>query len=120
MVILICFPQSVRLYYRPRTNEANPGPSLQRWRVQLLLWSVKYRLVLELYLHHVNIFCVCVGYRIESVQDFLIKLDMKPCTYASIGNKHFFTQSCKCQTFQNCEQSQQKLETYLENKVLQN
>ena len=60
VVILICFPQSVRLYYRPRTNEANPGPSLQRWRVQLLLWSVKYRLVLELYLHHVNIF-LCVS-----------------------------------------------------------
>ena len=31
VVILICFPQSVRLYYRPRTNEANPGSSLQRW-----------------------------------------------------------------------------------------
>ena len=63
VVILICFPQSVRLYYRPRTNEANPGPSLQRWRVQLLLWSVKYRLVLELYLHHVNIFLCVSAYR---------------------------------------------------------
>ena len=48
VIILICFPQSVRLYYRPRANQANPGPSLQRWRVQLLLQSVKYRLVLKL------------------------------------------------------------------------
>ena len=27
---------------------------------------------------------------VESVQDFLMKLDMKP----SSGNKHFFTKSC--------------------------
>ena len=29
------------------------------------------------------------GYRVESVQDFLIKLDMKPYTYASSGIKPF-------------------------------
>ena len=39
-------------------------------------------------------------------------------TYASIGNKHFFTKSCHCQTQQNYEQSRQKLGTFLENKVL--
>ena len=37
--------------------------------------------------------------------------------YASIGNRHFFTISCIRQTYQNCEQSQQKLETFSENKV---
>ena len=37
--------------------------------------------------------------------------------YASSENKHFFTKSCHCQTYQNYEQSQQKLGTILENKV---
>ena len=32
---------------------------------------------------------------LESVQDFLIKLDMKP-----YGNKHFFTKLCNCQTYE--------------------
>ena len=40
-------------------------------------------------------------------------------TYASIGNIHFFTISCHCQTYENYEQSQQKLGTVLKNKVLQ-
>merc|ERR1712218_574465 len=31
--------------------------------------------------------------------------------YASSGNKHFFTKSCHRQTYQNYEQSQQKLGT---------
>ena len=39
-------------------------------------------------------------------------------TYASIGNKHFFTISCHCQTYQNYEQSRQKMGPFLENKVL--
>ena len=37
--------------------------------------------------------------------------------YASSGNKHFFTKSCHCQTYQNYEQSLQKLGTILGNKV---
>ena len=37
--------------------------------------------------------------------------------YASSGNKHFFTKYCHCQTYQNYEQSRQKLGTILENKV---
>ena len=37
--------------------------------------------------------------------------------YASSGNNHFFTKSCHCQTYQNYEQSRQKLGTILENKV---
>ena len=37
--------------------------------------------------------------------------------YASSGNEHFFTKSCHGQTYQNYEQSQQKLGTILENKV---
>ena len=39
-------------------------------------------------------------------------------TYASIGNRYFFIVSCHHQTYQNYEQSQQKLGTHLENKVL--
>ena len=38
--------------------------------------------------------------------------------YASSGNKHFFTKSCHRQTYQNYEQSWQKLGTFLVNKVL--
>ena len=38
--------------------------------------------------------------------------------YASMRNKHFFTISCHHQTYQNYEQSRQKLGTFLENKVL--
>ena len=37
--------------------------------------------------------------------------------YASVGTKHFFTKSCHCQTYQNYEQSRQKLGTILGNKV---
>ena len=37
--------------------------------------------------------------------------------YASSGNKHFFTKSSHRQTYQNYEQSRQKLGTILENKV---
>ena len=37
--------------------------------------------------------------------------------YVSSGNKHFFTKSCHRQTYQNYEQSRQKLGTILENKV---
>ena len=39
-------------------------------------------------------------------------------TYASMGNQHFITKKCHLQTFQNYEQSLQKLGTFLENKVL--
>jgi hypothetical protein len=37
--------------------------------------------------------------------------------YASSGNKHFFSKFCHRQTYQNYEQSQQKLGTILGNKV---
>ena len=37
--------------------------------------------------------------------------------YASSGNNHFFIKSCHRQTYQNYEQSRQKLGTILENKV---
>ena len=55
--------------------------------------------------------------RLESFQDFLIELDMKPRMYAFSGNKHFFTKSCHRQTYQNYEQRRLKLGTILENKV---
>ena len=40
---------------------------------------------------------------------------------ASSGNKHFNTESCHCQTYQNYEQSRQKLSTikYLKNQNFQ-
>ena len=37
--------------------------------------------------------------------------------YAFSGNMHFFTKSCHHLTYQNYEQSRQKLGTILENKV---
>ena len=37
--------------------------------------------------------------------------------YASSENKYFFTKSCHRQTYQNYEQSQQKIGTILGNKV---
>jgi hypothetical protein len=37
-------------------------------------------------------------------------LGIKPLTYASIGNKHFFTKSCHGQTYQNYEQPPQTLQ----------
>ena len=39
--------------------------------------------------------------------------------YASSGNNHFFIKTCHCQSYQNYEQSQQKLGTISENKVSQ-
>ena len=41
--------------------------------------------------------------KLESVQDFLIKFDIKTM-YAFSENKHFFTKSWHCQTYQNHEQ----------------
>ena len=43
---------------------------------------------------------------LESVQDFLIKLDMKPCACMHLlsGNKHFFIKSCHRQTYEYYEQ----------------
>ena len=62
---------------------------------------------------------VRIARTLDTVQDFFIKLDIKPCMYPSIGNGHFFTISCHRQTYQNYEQNQQKLGTFLEHKVLQ-
>ena len=47
------------------------------------------------------------GSSLEFVQDFLIKLDMKPCRYASSQNKHFFTKSFHHKTYQDYEQPPQ-------------
>ena len=55
-------------------------------------------------------------FAIESVQDFLNQVGHETM-YASSGNKHFFIKSCHRQTYQNYEQSRQKLGTILENKV---
>ena len=44
--------------------------------------------------------------------------DHHQTTYVSIGNRHFFTISCHHQTYQNYEQSRQKMGKFLVNKVL--
>ena len=48
----------------------------------------------------------CCMARVESVQDFLIKLDMKPCMHL-VEISIFFTKSCHRQTYQNYEQPPQ-------------
>ena len=60
--------------------------------------------------------CKRQTYILNSVQDFLIKLDMKPFMHL-VEIRFFFTKSCHCQTYQNYEQSRQKLGTFLRNKV---
>ena len=50
------------------------------------------------------------SYALDTVQDFLIKLGIKPCIHSYIGNKHFFTKSCHSQTYQNYEQAHQRLQ----------
>ena len=47
---------------------------------------------------------ILAGFTLESVQDFLIKLDIKSYRHLSSRNKHFFTKSWHRQTFQNYEQ----------------
>ena len=49
-------------------------------------------------------------FSIETVQDFLIKLGSKPCMHMYIGNKHFFTKLYHRQTYQNYEQTPQRLQ----------
>ena len=56
---------------------------------------------------------------IDTVQDFLIKLGIKPRMHPLEILRHFFTISCHRQTYQNYELSRQKLGTILENKVHQ-
>ena len=54
---------------------------------------------------------------LESVQDFLIKLDMKPCMHL-VEISIFFTKYCHPQTHQNYEQSRQKLGTFIKVDIL--
>ena len=54
---------------------------------------------------------------LDTAQDFFYQVGHQTM-YAFMGNKHFFTKQCHCQTYQNYEQSRQKLGTFLENKVL--
>ena len=56
-------------------------------------------------------------FRLDTVQDFLIKLGIKPRMHLQ-EMSIFSTKSCHRQTFQNYEQSRQKLGTFLEKKVL--
>ena len=74
-------------------------------------WTLLVKLQFELYNWD---YMLRITYRLR----FLIKLGIKPCTYASIGNRHFCTVSCDFQTYLNYKQSSAKLGTLLENKVL--
>ena len=78
----------------------------QAWSTHSIL--LKYKGNLEYILRE--------NYMLESIQDFLIKLDMKPCMHL-VEISIFFTKSCHCQTYQNYVQSRQKLGTILGNKV---
>ena len=76
----------------------------QRFMKKRMLWK------------KVNPLCTASDFRgkggcweVETVQDFLIKLDIISHTYAYIGNKHFF-KSCHRQTYQNYEQPPQRLQ----------
>ena len=40
--------------------------------------------------------------QVDTIQDFLWNLGMKPHKYAFSRNKHFFTKSCHCQTYYLC------------------
>ena len=51
---------------------------------------------------------------LDTVQDFLIKLGIKPRMHPLEILRHFFTISCHHQTYQKYEQSRQKLGTILE------
>ena len=55
---------------------------------------------------------------LESVQDFFDQVGHETM-YASRGNRHSFTESCHCHTYQNYEQSRQKSGTILGN-ILKN
>ena len=54
-----------------------------------------------------SLFVPWTNWGLDTVQDFLIKLGIKPRLHAytlHIENKHFFTKSCHRQTYQNYEQ----------------
>ena len=56
--------------------------------------------------------------RLDTFQYFLSKLGIKPLMHL-LKISNFFTKSCHRQTYQNYEQKRQKLDTFLENNVLQ-
>ena len=73
-------------------------------------------LCLDLYLHWVSVVCVFMAMPIKVRPRFFDQVRHETM-YAVSGNKYFFTKSCHHQTYQNYEQSRQKLGTILENKV---
>ena len=56
------------------------------------------------------------GLWVDTVTDFFIELGMKPFMHL-VEISIFFTKSCHGQTYQNYEQSRQKLGTFLVNKI---
>ena len=65
-------------------------------------------LLFKLRIDSKNLFIGTIGiaYTLESVQYFLIELDMKPCM-CLVEISIFFTKSCHRQTYQNYEQPPQ-------------
>ena len=51
-----------------------------------------------------------VAYLVDTVQDFLIKLGIKPRLHICIENKHFFNKPFHHQTYKNYEQPPQSLQ----------
>ena len=101
---------SVKICFRTRQIIANiysvdPAISLRDEFISFFSFSVSMQNIHSTYL--------CIRYRPR----FFDQVGHQT-TYASIGNRHFFTLSCHRQTNQNYEQSRQKLGTFLENKVL--
>ena len=44
------------------------------------------------------------SYRVDNIQDFLLKLGLKPYTYAYSENHYFCVLSCHCHIYLNCAQ----------------
>ena len=78
------------------------------WRIIALpIFAQKCNITMDLKLFLLMSLLFAPHSMLESVQDCLIKLGMKPCMHLCSGNKYFFTKSCHRQTYQNYEQPPQ-------------
>ena len=91
-----CWREFVTFYYAFLESHSLPHHNFSQVQRSFLLWNI-YSTLVPLPGEREIDTLLCI---LESVQDFLINLDTK--------------QSCHCQTYQNYEQSRQKLGTILE------
>ena len=80
--------------------------------------------VLQIKSNKQKLVCLATENRVISFADLAIRVRPRffdqvghETMHASSGNKHFFTKSCHRQTYQNYEQSRQKLGTFLVDKL---